>query len=50
MVAALVRGVEDNEYNWILAEVVNYNVSTRQYEVRNLLFIYQQQTGGPSTN
>lgn len=36
MVAALVRGVEDNEYNWILAEVVNYNVSTRQYEVNDI--------------
>ncbi|XP_026678502.1 SAGA-associated factor 29-like [Diaphorina citri] len=33
MVAALVRNVEDNEDNWILAEVVNYNASTRTYEV-----------------
>ncbi|KAL1459986.1 hypothetical protein WDU94_011928 [Cyamophila willieti] len=36
MVAALVRGVEDNEDNWILAEVVNYNGSTRQYEVNDI--------------
>lgn len=36
MVAALVRSVEDNEDNWILAEVVNYNGSSRQYEVNDI--------------
>lgn len=35
MVAALVKGSEDEE-NWILAEVVQYNPTTNKYEVDDI--------------
>ena len=35
MVAALVKGSE-NEENWILAEVVQYNQTTNKYEVDDI--------------
>lgn len=36
MVAALVKDSSDGE-NWILAEVVSYNQSTKKYEVDDIL-------------
>uniref|UniRef100_A0A023F0S9 Putative histone acetyltransferase saga associated factor sgf29 n=1 Tax=Triatoma infestans TaxID=30076 RepID=A0A023F0S9_TRIIF len=36
MVAALVKNVEGDEDNWILAEVVSFNAITRKYEVDDI--------------
>ena len=36
MVAALVKGAENDESNWILAEVVLYNSSTSKYEIDDI--------------
>lgn len=36
MVAAIVKGAEGDESNWILAEVVHYNSSTSKYEIDDI--------------
>lgn len=40
MVAALVKNVEGDEDNWILAEVVSFNAITRKYEVSDCYFAH----------
>lgn len=37
MVAALVKVTEEDEQNWILAEVISFNHATNKYEVDDIL-------------